>query len=51
MRNTEYQDAVVRVGFEIVMIQPNSYDFLPGSAERSARKFGVHSISLLALKQ
>ncbi|MFW5875400.1 MAG: methyltransferase domain-containing protein [Myxococcota bacterium] len=50
MHRDDYQRAIEAAGLSIVVVKRNDYTFLPGSAERSARKFGVQSISLLASK-
>jgi arsenite methyltransferase len=51
MQREEYQQAISRAGFTIEIVQGNpQYGFLPGRADRSAQKFGVQSISLLARK-
>jgi arsenite methyltransferase len=50
MHREDYQRAIEAAGLSIEVVQRNDYSFVPGRAERSARKFGVQSISLLALK-
>jgi arsenite methyltransferase len=50
MHREDYQRAVEAAGLSIAVMQPNDYTFLPGRAERSAQKFGVQSVSLLATK-
>jgi SAM-dependent methyltransferase len=50
MHREDYQEAIEAAGLRIIAVQPNpQYHFL-GRADRSARKFGVQSISLLAVK-
>jgi arsenite methyltransferase len=51
MERNDYQKAISGAGFIVEVVQANpQYGFLPGRADRSARKFGVQSISLLARK-
>jgi SAM-dependent methyltransferase len=51
MHREEYQDAIEAAGFAIDVVQINpEYEFLPGRAQRSARKYAVHSVSLVARK-
>jgi SAM-dependent methyltransferase len=51
MQREDYQQALEAAGLSVVVVQVNAYDFLPGRADRSARKYGVQSISLLAHKR
>lgn len=51
MQRDDYQQAIEAAGLSVAVVQLNPYDFLPGQAERSARKYGVQSISLLAYKR
>jgi SAM-dependent methyltransferase len=51
MQRDEYQEAITAAGLAVAFVQPNpTYGFLPGRAERSARKYGVQSLSLVAHK-
>lgn len=50
MQRDDYQQAIELAGLSVLVVKVNPYDFLPGRADRSARKFGVQSISLLAQK-
>jgi len=51
MHREEYQQALEEAGFFITCVQPNpEYEFLPGRARRSAKKYEVSSISLTAVK-
>jgi ubiquinone/menaquinone biosynthesis C-methylase UbiE len=51
MHRDEYQKAIEDAGLEIQVVKLNDYRFLPGRADRSATKFGVISVSLLAVKK
>lgn len=52
MHRESYQEAIQQAGFEITCIQPNpAYHFLAGQAQRAAKKFEVHSISLVAVRR
>jgi arsenite methyltransferase len=51
MQREAYQQALQDAGFTIHVVQPNpQYQFLSGRAFRSARKYEVSSLSLLAVK-
>lgn len=51
MERRAYQAAIEAAGLKVVYARLNpEYAFLPGRAQRSAQKFGVQSISLLAIK-
>lgn len=51
MERSDYQQAVERAGLTVKLVRLNpQYGFLPGPAQRSAQKFGVQSVSLLAVK-
>jgi SAM-dependent methyltransferase len=51
MHREDYQQAIEEAGFSIELVQLNpQYHFLPGRAQRSADKYEVHSISLIARK-
>ncbi len=51
MHREDYQAGIEAAGFRIELVQLNSqYEFLPGRAQRSATKYEVHSVSLLATK-
>lgn len=51
MHRVEYQEALENAGFTIRFVKPNpQYQFLPGRARRSAEKYEVNSISLIATK-
>lgn len=50
MQREDYQAAIEAAGLSVAVVKRNDYEFRAGSAERSARKFGVQSISLLAHK-
>ncbi len=51
MHREDYQRAIEDAGLRIEVVQLNpQYHFLPGRAQRSADKYEVHSISLLAAK-
>jgi SAM-dependent methyltransferase len=51
MHREEYQAALEDAGFSIRCVQPNpQYEFLPGRAQRSAKKYAVNSVSLVATK-
>jgi len=52
MHRDDYQRALEDAGFTIQVVQPNpQYQFLAGRALRSARKFEVTSVSLVAVKR
>jgi arsenite methyltransferase len=51
MQRDDYQQAIEAAGLSVVLVKVNPYAFLPGRADRSARKYGVQSISLLAYKR
>ena len=47
-----YRDAIVAAGFELIRIKENSaYRFISDSAQGATKKFGVKSVSVLALKR
>lgn len=50
MQRDRYQESIEAAGFSVEFARENDYRFLPGRAERSAQKFGVQSISLIARK-
>jgi SAM-dependent methyltransferase len=51
MHREDYQRAIEDAGFRISVVRPNpEYEFLPGRAQRSARKYDVASVSLVATK-
>jgi arsenite methyltransferase len=48
----EYQAAIEEAGFRIELVRLNpSYRFLSASAERASRKYGVRSVSVVAVKE
>ena len=52
MHREDYQSAIAEAGLDVTVVQPNpEYHFLAGRAARSAAKFRVDSISLLAVKR
>jgi len=52
MHRAEYLDAIEAAGFQVELVRLNpQYNFKAGRAERSARKFGVMSLSVLATKK
>ena len=51
MHREDYQDSLENAGFTINFVKPNpQYQFLPGRAQRSATKYQVNSLSLIATK-
>lgn len=51
MQQDEYRGAIEQAGFEIRRVQDNrEYRFISENAQGAARKFGVKSISLLAIR-
>ncbi|MFW6049694.1 MAG: methyltransferase domain-containing protein [Myxococcota bacterium] len=50
MQREDYQRAIEAAGLSVEVVKPNDYRFLSGQAERAAGKFGVQSVSLLAVK-
>ncbi len=52
MHREDYQRAIESAGFVIEIVQMNpQYQFLPGRARRSANRYQVQSVSLLARKR
>jgi ubiquinone/menaquinone biosynthesis C-methylase UbiE len=51
MHREDYQAAIEKAGFRTELMKANrQYEFLPGRARRSASKYAVMSVSLLATK-
>ena len=51
MQQGEYRAAIERAGFEVRRVQDNpEYRFISANAQGAAKKFGVKSISLLAIR-
>jgi SAM-dependent methyltransferase len=52
MQRDDYQDAIEQAGFEIDDIRENAeYRFVSDRADNATRKYGVKSVSLLAVKR
>ena len=45
MQREAYQQAIAAAGLSVMVVKLDTYGFQPGRAERSARKYGVQSIS------
>jgi arsenite methyltransferase len=51
MQRDDYRDAIETAGFEIEDLKENDqYRFVSERAESATRKYGVKSVSLLAVK-
>ena len=48
---TAYRDAIEGAGLEIEEIQDNPYEFISDRARDASTKYGVRSVSLLAVAQ
>jgi ubiquinone/menaquinone biosynthesis C-methylase UbiE len=52
MQRDEYVDVIERAGFKVTARKENDrYRFLSNNAQRASRKYGVRSVSLLAVKR
>jgi arsenite methyltransferase len=51
MHREDYQRAIEGAGLSVAVMKRNEYRFVAGRADRSAQKFGVQSVSLLAHKR
>ena len=51
MQRDRYVEAIERAGFAVAIVRPNDeYRFLSASARNATRDYGVHSISVLAIR-
>lgn len=50
MQQDDYRQAIEAAGFAIRRVQDNPYRFLSANARNAAKKFGVKSVSLLAVR-
>jgi hypothetical protein len=52
MQRDTYIEAIEDAGFTVTAMKPNDeYRFLSRSAQNATRDFGVHSVSLLAVRK
>ena len=47
----EYSDYIRHAGFKILSIKENPYEFISSSAKDATKKYGISSVTILAVKQ